>query len=235
MAIPAARLLEICVPSTVFLGTNIKKVENGETARGAVVFAQGAKIAEAITKYNDSTAKTASEAYNVFGKYAEKSRMLDYAGKGINWATHNVNPLICVASGYKVLKSDDKVHTGITQLGAISGMFLGEGLMKQNMDKFINPENVAKLGKWLSENGLKTVGEYLTKNAAGGKISAIAKGIAFVCASLTSYDIGEKIAKPMADEVCTNLGLSKPKEQNPQQQTVDNPITPDSQKIDRMV
>ncbi len=235
MAIPTARLLEICVPSTVFLGTNIKKVENGETARGAVVFAQGAKIAEAITKYNDSTAKTATEAYNIFGKYANKSKILDYTGKGINWATHNVNPLICAASTYKVLKSDDKVHTGITQLGAISGMFLGEGLMKQNMDKFINPENVAKLGKWLSDNGLKTVGEYLTKNAAGGKISAIAKGVAFVCASLTSYEIGEQLAKPMADEVCTNLGLSKPKTSNNSSQTEMNYEMPNPQKIDRMI
>ena len=69
MGITPVALLDVCVPSSVFLYNNVRKVENGEKARGTVVFAQGAKIAQAVAKYHDDTAKTASEAYNIFGKY----------------------------------------------------------------------------------------------------------------------------------------------------------------------
>ena len=224
MGIPTVEVLEVCVPSTVFLYNNVKKVENGEKARGTVVFAQGAKIAEAIAKYHDSTAKNASEAFNIFGKYAKDSKVLDYAGKGVNWATHNVNPLICVSGVYKTLTSDDKVHTGITQLGAISGMFLGEGLMKRNMDKVINEQNITKLAESIKDvKGLGSIAQTLLKNGNGGKAAAIVKGIAFVCASITSYAIGEKIATKAADNICKDMGVERDDE------------TKQNGKIDRMV
>ena len=224
MGIPTVEVLEICVPSTVFLYNNVKKVENGEKARGTVVFAQGAKIAEAIAKYHDSTAKNASEAFNIFGKYAKESKVLDYAGKGVNWATHNVNPLICASGVYKTLTSDDKVHTGITQLGAISGMFLGEGLMKRNMDKVINEQNVTKLAESVKDvKGLGSIAQTLLKNGNGGKVAAIAKGIAFVCASITSYAAGEKVATKAADNICKDMGVERDDE------------TKQNGKIDRMV
>lgn len=224
MGIPTVEVLEVCVPSTVFLYNNVKKVENGEKARGTVVFAQGAKIAEAIAKYHDSTAKNASEAFNIFGKYAKESKVLDYAGKGVNWATHNVNPLICASGVYKTLTSDDKVHTGITQLGAISGMFLGEGLMKRNMDKVINEQNVTKLAESVKDvKGLGSIAQTLLKNGNGGKVAAIAKGIAFVCASITSYAAGEKVATKAADNICKDMGVERDDE------------TKQNGKIDRMV
>ncbi len=224
MGIPTVEVLEVCVPSTVFLYNNVKKVENGEKARGTVVFAQGAKIAEAIAKYHDSTAKNASEAFNIFGKYAKESKVLDYAGKGVNWATHNVNPLICASGVYKTLTSDDKVHTGITQLGAISGMFLGEGLMKRNMSNVINEQNVTKLAENIKDiKGLGSIAQTLLKNGNSGKAAAIVKGIAFVCASVTSYDIGEKIATKVADNVCKDMGVEKDNE------------TQQAGKIDRMI
>ena len=224
MGIPTVEVLEVCVPSTVFLYNNVRKVENGEKARGTVVFAQGAKIAEAVAKYHDSTAKNASEAFNIFGKYAKESKVLDYAGKGVNWATHNVNPLICASGVYKTLTSDDKVHTGITQLGAISGMFLGEGLMKMNMSKVINEQNITKLAEGLKDvKGIGSIAQTLLKNNNGGKAAAIIKGIAFVCASMTSYSLGERLATKVADNLCKDMGVEE-----------DNNNTPMT-KINRMV
>lgn len=239
MGIPTVAVLDVCVPSSVFLYNNIKKVENGEKARGTVVFAQGAKIAEAVAKYHDNTAKSASEAFNIFGKYAETNRVLNAAGKGVNWATHNVNPLICVSAAYKTLTSDDKVHTGITQLGAISGMFLGEGLMKQNMGKFINEENVVKLAEKVKDvKGFRTIANAILNGCHGGKVASIIKGVAFVCASMTSYDLGQKLAGGVADRLCTNLERELPDGVESEQEA-DNDKQDDcaeeTQKIDRMV
>ena len=239
MGIPTVAVLDVCVPSSVFLYNNIKKVENGEKARGTVVFAQGAKIAEAVAKYHDNTARNASEAYNIFGKYAQKSRVLDLAGKGVNWATHNVNPLICASAAYKTWTSNDKVHTGITQLGAISGMFLGEGLMKQNMGKFINEENVVKFAeKVKGVNGLKTIANAILNGGSAGKIASILKGVAFVCASMTSYDLGQKLASGVADRVCLDMGIERTAQDGEDGENENGEIeeqVESGQKIDQMV
>ncbi|MBR6098361.1 hypothetical protein IKP85_01295 [bacterium] len=241
MGISTVAVLDVCVPSSVFLYNNIRKVENGEKARGTVVFAQGAKIVEAVAKYHDNTAKSASEAFNIFGKYADKSKVLDMAGKGVNWATHHVNPLICMASGYKVLTSDDKLQTGISQAGAISGMFLGEGLMKRNMGKVINEENIVKLAEKVKDvKGLKTIAEMVLKGGAGGKVASIVKGIAFVCASMTSYDLGQKLGDSVASRVCADARAELPDisefigndDDDDDDKTKTNPS---NQKIDQMV
>jgi len=230
MGISPIAVLDVCVPSSVFLYSNIKKVENGDKARGTVVFAQGAKIAEAITKYHDSTAKNASEAFNIFGKYAEKSKVLDAAGKGVNWATHNVNPLICLSAIYKTATADDKVHTGITQAGALSGMFLGEGMMKIYRDTLFSEKNVTTIAEKAKDvPGLKSIAKFILKAGNGSKVASILKGVAFVCASMTSYNIGEKLATNLADRVCTDAGISvNKKDNNDKEENSDK-------KIDQMV
>ncbi len=217
-------LLDVCVPSGIFCYRNYKKAtdksENGEKARGTVAFAQAAKIAEAITKYNDSTAKSAQEAMNIFGKYAEKYKAVDYAGKAVNWATHNVNPLICASGAIKVLSSDDKLHTGISQVGALSGMFLGEGLMKLYMGNVINEKNIVKLAEQFKDTKfIKTLSEKLMKSGNSSKAASIIKGLLFVCGSITSYNIGEKIGNNTADRICKDGGIQ----------------TPQAKKIDRKV
>lgn len=209
-------LLDVCVPSGIFCYRNYKKAtdksENGEKARSTVAFAQGAKIIDAITKYNDSTAKTASKAFSIYSEYAKKYKAVDYAGKAVNWTTHNVNPLICISGGIKVLNSDDKVHTGITQVGALSGMFLGEGLIKLNMPKLINEANINKLAETCADkNILKPMAEKLIKSGGSGKIASIAKGLLFVCGSITSYNIGEKIGNNAADRICKDGGIKTSK------------------------
>ena len=153
-------LLDVCIPSGIFCYRNYKKAtdqsENGEKTRATVAFAQGAKIAEAVAKYTETPGNIAEKGINVFNEYAKKYKPLEYTGKAVNWATHNVNPLICISSGIKVLTSDDKVHSGITQVGALSGMFLGEGLMKLHMGKVINEENISKIAKkFENTKGLK--------------------------------------------------------------------------------
>lgn len=208
----SSEILDICIPSGIFCYRNIKKAtddsENGEKSRSTVAFAQGAKLVEAVTKYNDETAKTAKSALSVFDKYAKQYKAVDYAGKAVNWATHNVNPLICISGGIKTLTSDDKVHTGITQLGALSGMFLGEGLIKLYQNQIFNEKNVSDIVKrFQNTRGLKTVCEKLLKSGNCGKAASILKGLAFVTGSITSYSIGEKIGNNTADRICADAGI----------------------------
>ncbi len=201
-------LLDVCIPSGIFCYRNYKKAENGEKARSTVAFAQGAKIVDAFTRYNDTTINTTNKALSIFNNYAKKYKAVDYAGKAVNWATHNVNPLICIASGVKVLTADDKTRTGISETGALAGMFLGEGLIKHFMPDYINEKNVSRLAnKFKNKNFLKGICETLLKSGNSSKAASIAKGLLFVCGSITSYNIGKKIGNNYADRICTDLGL----------------------------
>lgn len=201
-------LLEVCVPSGIFCYRNIKKVENGEPQRGTVAFAQGAKIVQALANYNETTAKTAGNAMSIFNEYAKKYKPVDYAGKAVKWATKNVNPLICASSVIKTATAEDKVGTGITEAGALAGMFAGEGLLKLHMDKFINAENVSKAAgladkaKWL-----KPLAKFMNKAGNNSKIAAVIKGIVFVCGSMGSYSLGQQLADHYSDKVKASLGI----------------------------
>ena len=87
-------------------------------------------------------------------------------------------------------------------------MFVGEGLMKRNMHKVINEKNITTLlSKFSDSKILGKAANFLLKSGGAGKIAAVLKGISFVCVSMASYDLGEKIAKPHAEKVRTNLGL----------------------------
>ena len=208
MPSPSVALLEICVPSAWFLRNNVKKVQNGDDARSTVVFAQGAKIAEAVQKYHEKSATSASEAYNIFGKYAEKSKALNFTGRGIDWAAKHVNLLIGLSALYKTAKSENKVETGITQLGALSGMFVGEGLMKLNKNRVLNEQNVTKVLEKVKDT--KVIGktaQKLLKSGAGGKIAAVLQGISFVLVSMGSYSAGEKLAQKHSEKICSSLGV----------------------------
>ncbi len=205
-------LLEVCVPSGIFCYRNIKKVEDGEPQRGTVAFAQGAKIVQACANYNETTAKTANSLSSIFNEYAKKYKPVDYAGKAVKWATKNVNPLICASSVIKTAASDDKVGTGITEAGALAGMFAGEGMMKVYMDKVINGDNVLKLAnKTKKFTWMKPLTEFLAKSGNSSKVAAVVKGILFVCGSMGSYSIGHSLAEKYSDRVKASLGIEPKK------------------------
>ncbi|MBO8429839.1 hypothetical protein IAC76_00490 [Spirochaetes bacterium] len=230
-----APLLEVCVPSGIFCWRNIKKVENGETARGSVAFAQGAKMAQAAAQYNDTVAKTAHNASSIFNNLSPAGKKaVDYTGKAVKWATKNVNPLICISSGIKVATSDDKIGTGISEAGALAGMFAGEGLMKLHQNKIFNEKNITTLANAMKgKKGLNSISKYMLKSGNAGKIAAILKGVAFVSASIASYSIGQKIAEGYKDKVKAGLGIKTEPEENKtaEAEQKSSPVT--AEKIDR--
>lgn len=210
-----ASILEVCVPSGIFCWRNIQKFENGEKARGTVAIAQGAKVAQAVSKYNETVAKTASSASNVFRNMAKESKVIDYTGKAVKWATKNVNPLICASGVVKVAVSDDKVGTAITETGALAGMFAGEGIAKRVLPLVFNEKNITTVAKSMGKTKfLKPISEFLLKSGNSSKAAAILKGIAFVCASIASYNVGRKLAEPYAGRVKAGMGIKTEKEEN---------------------
>lgn len=200
-----APILEICVPSGIFCWRNLQKVENGEVARGSVAFAQGAKIAQAVAQYNETVAKSTS---SIFNNLAKESKIIDCTGKAVKWATKNVNPLICASGAIKVVTSKDKIGTGITEVGALAGMFAGEGLMKLHLGKVFNENNITNIAKSVqNKKGLNSISKFLLKSDNAGKLAAILKGITFVCGSIASYNLGQKLAQGQSDRIKAGLGI----------------------------
>ena len=168
------------VSSLIFACRNVNKTENGEIGRAPVAAAQSINVLNQISKYNKVIAKGTDAAVSVFDNLAQKRKVVDYTVKGVKWATKNVNPLICVSGGVKVLMSDDKTTAAVKEVAALSTMFAGEAVAKKLLPKLI-----ANL-------------------PVGSKAGAIINGLLFVGASIASYSVGEKLGTDLAKEVKTN-------------------------------
>jgi len=203
------------VASGIFAVRNVNKTEDGEVGRSAVALGQIAGVVQEIAKYDGAIASTAKSAVSVFSDLAKQNKAFEYAGKFTKFAVDNVNPLICVSGVIKTAMSDDKVDTGITEIAALGAMFAGEGLTKKHYEKLINSGKCkALLDKLSKTKGIKEIFEYLSKNKLNGKAGAIIKGLTFLTASITSYNIGEHVGKDIAKDVKAELGLGNPKKIN---------------------
>ena len=190
------------VASGIFAVRNAKKTEDGEVGRSAVALGQTAGVVQEIAKYDGAFANSARCAVSVFSDLAKENKAFDYAGKFTKFAINNVNPLICVSGVVKTAMSDDKIETGITEAAALGAMFAGEGLTKKYYDNAINSDTCKKLIEKASQTkGLKKIFEYLSTHKLNGKAGAIIKGLTFITASITSYNIGENIGKDIAKDV----------------------------------
>lgn len=165
------------VSSLIFACRNVDKTQNGEIGRAPVAAAQSINVMNEVTKYNKALAKGADAATSIFNKMAEHNKAVNYAVKGVNWATKNVNPLICVSGGLKVAMAEDKTSAAINEVAALSTMFAGETIAKKALPKLI---------------------EKLPLNK---KMGAVVKGLLFVGASMTSYALGEGLGKDLAKNV----------------------------------
>jgi len=202
------------VATAIFSVRNADKAAHGDYGRAGVSLVQGAKAAneaaKRIVKLDDKIAKTADSATSIFKNLAKQHKALDYTGKAVKWCSNNVNPLICMSAGIKVAMSDDKLTSGTTEVGALSGMFAGEYIVKQNYDKIAKSPTVHKCLEKISETKiLKPVVGYIQKNKMGGKIGAVVKGITFVAASIGSYAVGQNLSREFADKIKTNINYNK--------------------------
>lgn len=186
------------IASTIFTYRNFEKTENGEIGRAPVFIGQAAGVLSEVAKYDNALAVGAKNVLSIFSDLAEGNKALTYAGKFAKFASENVNPLIAVSGGVKVLMSEDKQSTAITEASALAAMFTGEGLVKSNYDKIVNSN---KMKSFLNAKHIKPIVEFLEKKNIRGVTGSILKGILFVAASMSSYEIGHIAGDKLAKQV----------------------------------
>ena len=198
------------IASCIFACRNVDKTKNGDVGRSTVALGQTAGLLQEVSKYDGLAANSARSALSVFSKLANEHKAFEYAGKAVQFAADNVNPLICASGVLKTAMSDDKVGTGVTEVAALSAMFAGEGMIKKNYDKAVNSKTVKEgISKLSKTKVLKPLFEYLEKHKLKGKAGAIIKGLLFVGGSMTSYAVGQKFGETTAKRVKANVKLVK--------------------------
>ena len=188
--------------NAIFSKRRLDKAVGGDIGSYAVATGQIRNGVAAVAKFDNMVGHATSSATKAFDAGAKATGALGYAVKGVNWAAKNVNPLICVTSGIRVLKAEDKTSEAINQAYGLAGMFAFEKTSKL----FMTPEGRAKLLKnGFGEKGIsKTLMNAFANldkiaGAAGAskwaKIGIPAlKAVGFVCASIGGWALGSHIA-----------------------------------------
>lgn len=198
------------VASTIFAYRNAEKTRDGDIGRGVVTVGQCAGVAQEIAKYDNIFALTTRSALKAYESLAKESKAFSYLGKAVKFAADNVNPLICASSVLKVATSEDKVQSGITETFALSGMFLGEAVMKQTFDNIFNEKNVKNVAQKAYDNNiLKSLAESFKNSKLSSRTAAFLKGVLFVCGSMASYSMSEKVGKFYAGDIMNKLDIEK--------------------------
>ena len=160
------------------LGTGIMAPEQNNQVRTLVAAGQAKN---ALTKLNSvfgnskgAVKNAPQKVIDLCNRVAENSKVFGKLEKVVDFASKNVNNLICVSSGIKVLTAKDKESELLAQTGNIAGMFAVEGWMKKNLAKYVN------------------------KLPINSKMKPVVEGILFVIGSITGsticYNIGKKVA-----------------------------------------
>ena len=173
---------------------------------------------------------------------SEGSKVLQGAGKVIEFTADHINPVITVVGGVKVLTADNK-EDALTEEGlALGGMFLSEGITKEAlmMEKKIKDpmtgkkicvkrtamyDALSKVNPQLKpqvKNIEKAINEYCETKKFLGKISMkqapnIGKALLFVGASIGGYAaghaLGEKINENRHNKKAKKIALNSNKVQ----------------------
>lgn len=184
------------VATVGFAIRNIDKVNSGDLGRIPVAAGQtynalkaGAELNSLFAKSpqcavmatsDSSVLKTVSNGVNKLANgvktVANEEPVLKTITKGVKFASENVNTLICASSALKVLtsKKEERKNVLISEAGCIAGMFLGEGWMKKNLNK------------------------YLDKLPIDKKFVPLIRGALFVAGSIGASTLGQKIGKKVA-------------------------------------
>lgn len=182
------------VSTALFCTKNFKKAEdNCDASRLIIAGSQLNSAVRNVSVFDHAIGKTAKTAVDAFESVAKHDKVVSALGKGVNFLSQHVNPIICVTSGIKVLNSDDKKSEAIKQTSALSSMFIVEHAMKKNFD------NIREI------KGMEKVADKFMKFAKNMKcektLPAIIHGIAFVAGSTLAYAAGEKFGTLAAQEI----------------------------------
>ena len=185
--------------TAIFDIRNIGKVKNGDIGRVGAVAAQTTNLLNAASQSSlkpvQNVANTLLNGVDDVGKFVG---VTNAASKVTNIASKAVNPLLCVASGIRVLKDDDQYAALIEEGCAMGAMFAGEKLFKTLIANPVTQKEVKTTAKWASK--IVSTLQDATKNLSGTKkvLVSIAADLALVGVSILSFDIGKKIGKTLS-------------------------------------
>lgn len=167
-------LSPVLISSSLYAYRNWDKAANAKntlefSAASGVVAGQLTNVAKATATYDKAVGDTAKEAVNSLSKYRIASTKTGmFAKNTLNWASKNVNPLLCVIEGARVLNDDDKPSAVIEGSSALITMFKSEAFMKTKLNKIV------KVKGWQG---------------------AVLKGVVMFLTSFVSYNVGKEVGK----------------------------------------
>jgi hypothetical protein len=158
--------------SLAFTVRSADKTASGDIGRAPVTLVQGASVIKAVQNYQNPFSKAIKKGL----QKVSSDETVKKIAKVTNFAADHVNYLIALSSGLKVAMADkeERTNTLIAETGCFTGMILGEGWMKKNLNKYLDQLKIDK--KWIP----------------------IIKGIVFVTGSISCSTLGEKLGKKIA-------------------------------------
>lgn len=194
------------VTSLGFAVRNTNKAVNGEGMRGGVAGLQFFNAANAL-KDMEGIGKVQKYAQNIFDE-ADKIAKGFGISKGATTiakiAEKAVNPLLCAASGVRVLKDKDKDKALTEEVCAMGAMFGAERVAKMARNVADNAIKNKSLEGIVSNPSFKKNGEALLKKITdmpkGGRTAMfIAAELLFIGVSVAAFDQGKKFGKFLTD------------------------------------
>ena len=182
--------------TAIFDIRNVDKVGHGDTGRVGAVAAQTTNLVNAASQSSiKPVQKAASQLLGWVDDAGKFIGVANAASKVTNIASKAVNPLLCVASGVRVLKDDDQYAALIEEGCAMGAMFAGEKLFKTLIANPVSQKEIKTTSKWATK--IASTIQDATKNLKGTKkvLATIAADLALVGVSILSFDTGKKIGK----------------------------------------
>ena len=180
--------------TAIFDIRNMDKAGHGDTGRIGAAAAQTTNLLNAASKSSITPIKNiADTVFNYVDDAGKFVGVSNAASKVTNIASKAVNPLLCVASGIRVLKDDDQYAALIEEGCAMGAMFAGEKLFKTLVSNPISQKEI-KSAAGIISNIASNV-KNATKNLTGAKkvLLTIAADLALVGVSILSFGAGKKI------------------------------------------
>lgn len=179
--------MTVPVATLVFGIRRADKAENGDVGSWAVAAGQGTKFVNGLAQCESPIGKKTQSVLEHLKGASKNEKLLDYAGKGLKWASEHVNPLIIGVAALDTITSDDPASAFVTNTTALSSMFAAEHLMKTKVKAKMTDSimDIAKASKH-------------AKVAAHSKtIAGVAYDAAFLGASIGSYYLGNKLGEAL--------------------------------------
>lgn len=177
------KVYDVLVKSLVFGGRNCDKITNSnvhDEGRILATVGQFKKAVNTVRTLDEKCAKGASAAINHVADAAKASKYastFEKVNKAANFAANHVNPLLCVAAGYRVATAKNKKKAVVREAVGMSTMFAVES----QMNKYIK---MAKTSGWVSKIPNKNI----------KMLAEAGLGLAFVVGSILSSTAGYKAA-----------------------------------------